>query len=77
MRQYSSYTADATSGVVERLGKALDKTEKSVNAGRATKLQGIQKRIENLRSRGLLKKHEYVSVTTAEFERRYFNARRP
>ena len=76
MRQDSSYTADVSSEVVERLDHALVNTEKSINAMRATKLQGIQRRIEDLRSRGLLKKHEYVSVSTAEFERRYFNADR-
>lgn len=46
------------------------------NARRVAKLQRIQKRIDDLRSRGLLKKHEYVSVSTAEFERKYFNADR-
>jgi hypothetical protein len=74
MTQYSSYTADVTSDVVKRLGTALDKAGKSINTRRAKELQEIQKRIGNLRSRGLLKKQEYVSVSTAEFERRYYNA---
>lgn len=74
MTQYSSYTADVTSEVVERLESALNKAEKSINTKRGKELQEIQKRIGNLRSRGLLKKQEYVSVSTAEFERRYYNA---
>ncbi len=74
MTQGSFYTAGATSEVVDKLGSALDKSAKSISTNRAKKLQEVQKRIDNLKSRGLLKKQEYVSVSTSEFERRYYSS---
>jgi hypothetical protein len=73
MTQEFSYTADAISGVVNKLGSALEKTTKSLETKRAKNLQEIQKRIDDLKSRGLLKKQEYVSFSTSDFERRYYN----
>ncbi len=70
-----SYTVDATSGVVDRLGSTIDKAAKFMNTNRVKKLQEVQKRIDNLRSRGLLNKQEYVSVSTSEFERMHYSQR--
>ncbi|MEK8017683.1 MAG: hypothetical protein VSS75_012495 [Candidatus Parabeggiatoa sp.] len=75
MRQEFSYTADAIYGVADKLGSALDKTTKSIEPNRVKKFQEIQKRIDDLKSRGLLKKQEYVSFSTSDFERRYYNQR--
>ena len=74
MKQDFSYTVDATSDLMDRLEVALNTAEKSVNNTRAKKLQEIQKRIDDFKSRGLLKKQEYVSVSTSEFERRYYSS---
>ena len=73
MTQNFSYTADAIFEVADKLGSTIDKTAKSIAPNRAKKLREIQKRIDDLNSRGLLKKQEYVSISTSEFERRYYN----
>jgi hypothetical protein len=71
MTQYSSYTADVTSDVRERLSAASEKAERYIDTKRVKKLQKIQKRIKNLKSRGLLVKQKYRAISAAEFLRRY------
>jgi len=66
-----SYTADATSDLSDRLKEAVSKSAESIQPERSEKLQRVQKRVDDLKSRGLLKKQEFVRTTTAEFERRY------
>ena len=76
MTYHSFFTVDATSKIADRIEEALKNTDESTSVVQKSKLQDIQKRIENLKSRGLLKKQRYVFVTTADFEKRKFNARR-
>lgn len=73
MKQDFSYTVDATSELAKQLQKAVDSAEKSIDTCRAKKLQEVQKKVDDLKSRGLLKKQEYVSVSTSDFERRCYS----
>lgn len=44
--------------------KAVDMAKDSIGSGRAEKLRRVQQKIDDLKSRGLLKKQEYVSLIT-------------
>lgn len=70
-----SYTVDATSNLVERLSSALKEEKRVIDMARLSRLQEVQKKVESLKERGLLNRQEYVSVTTSEFERRYYTSK--
>ena len=44
--------------------RAIDMAVNSTDSSRAQRLQQVQKKIDDLKSRGLLKKQEYVSSST-------------
>ena len=44
--------------------KAVDMAKGSIDPSRAEKLRRVQKKIDDLRARGLLKKQEYMSPIT-------------
>jgi len=71
MTQNSFSTADATSDVKQRLEKAISDSSSSLSAQKLQKLNELQEKVKSLRKRGLLNKNEFVSVSTADFERRY------
>ena len=66
-----TFTAAATSDITERLTKEVDRQEIRFDPRRAEKLREVQKKVVDLRSRGLLRRREIVVVTTSDFERRY------
>ena len=72
MTDQYSYTADVTSEIGQRFKAALDKAGKSVSPRRAKELQQVQQRFSDLRSRGLIRKQQYRSASTGEFERKYY-----
>lgn len=46
----------------------------SIDSSRAQRLQQVQKKIDDLKSRGLLKKQEYVSSSTMpNFDKRHYH----
>lgn len=71
MTQNSFSTVDATSDVKQRLEKAISDSSSSLSAEKLQKLNELQEKVKSLRKRGLLNKNEFVSVSTADFERRY------
>jgi hypothetical protein len=66
-----SYTVAVTSDLAGEVAKAIAEKEQSVDKARWIRLQEIQKRVNDLKSRGLLRKQDYISVSNADFERRY------
>ncbi|MGI9345861.1 MAG: hypothetical protein ACR2PW_06320 [Gammaproteobacteria bacterium] len=74
MKQKSSYTVAASSDLAKKLKKVIDDSAtRSIDTGRAHKLQEVQRKINDLRSRGLLKKQEYFSASTSDFESKYYS----
>lgn len=54
--------------------RAVTEIKKSLDPSRAERLEKVQKKIDDLRSRGVLKKQEYKTFTVADYERwRYRN----
>lgn len=60
----SSSTVDATSDVVMR-------TKKILETSRTHESQQLLARVQSLKERGFLRKQEYSSTTSAEFEKQY------
>lgn len=71
MKPNSSSTVVATSEIAERLLKAVGTGEHRLDVKRVEKLREVQKKVLDLRARGLLRRREFVVVTTSDFERRY------
>lgn len=71
MTSSSSSTVAATSDIAGRLQKAVERQKDILGAGRVEKLGDVQHKVSDLRSRGLLRRREFVVVTTSDFERRY------
>lgn len=69
-------TAAATSEIVGRLKKEVSKQESVLESSRADRLREVQEKVADLRSRGLLRRREFVVVTTSDFERRYMAQKR-
>lgn len=75
MPNFSS-TAAATSEIVDRLKKEVYRQESVLETSRADRLREVQAKVTDLRSRGLLRRREFVVVTTSDFERRYMAQKR-
>jgi len=63
------FIADATSEVEARLNNAIKAAEGRVGAARRNQLRAVQKKIEELRSRGLLNRQEFGTSTSADFSK--------
>jgi len=57
--------------LAQKVSEVVKERELSTNPGRLARLQEVQKRVNDLRDRGLLRKQRFVSVSTSDFERRY------
>jgi hypothetical protein len=68
-----SYTADATSDVLGRLEKAVQDAQKTISPDRLKQLSEVQKKVEDLSRRGLLKRQEYAAATTADFQKLFMH----
>ena len=75
MKRDFSYTADATSKVSERLGELMKDQTRRLDSTRIERLERVQKKVDSLNSKGLLRKQKYVSVSTADFERLIYKSR--
>ena len=71
MKEPSSSTADATSDLNQRISEAITQSEKILDASSVKKIREVQDQIDDLRSRGFLRKQEFKSMGTSEFERLY------
>jgi hypothetical protein len=71
MPTHSSFTADASSKLSDRVAKVLRKAVQGLPEERAERIKSIQERIRDLDSRGFLKREQFKSLTTGEFERRF------
>ncbi len=72
MTTSSSSTAGATSdGVLRRLGEAVAATKAGLSGERLARVRDANELIASLRKRGLLKKQEFASPTSADLEKRY------
>lgn len=68
----SASTADATSdGVVKRLEDAVSAGLTRLSGDRLARVRGANELIADLSRRGLLKKQEFGSPTSADLEKRY------
>ena len=71
MPTHSFLTADATSEVSDKVQKAVRKAVQGLPEERAERIRSIQERIRDLESRGFLKREQFKSLTTGEFERSF------
>lgn len=67
------YTADATSDVPSRLERAVQDARNRSGHARMRQLDEVQKRVEQLRQRGFLKRQEYAAPTTADFQKLFMS----
>jgi ribosomal protein S20 len=72
MDNNSSSTVDASSEIVTRL-KLVLQNEEEKQIEQRDQLRSVQHKIDNLRSRGLLKKAEFRRTTSSEFENLYIH----
>jgi hypothetical protein len=65
-----SCTADVFSDICGRLAEAIQRTDNTPEekSGREQVLE-VQKKIDELRGEGLLKRQEYAAAKTADFQR--------
>jgi hypothetical protein len=69
--------ADATSdGVVKRLEEAVAAECTRLSSERLARVRGANELIAGLSKRGLLKRQEFGSATSADLEKRYCAARK-
>ena len=64
-------TVAATSDISTRLSKEVSRQASRLDLIRANRLREVQEKVADLRSRGLLRRREFIVVTTSDFERRY------
>ena len=64
-----SCTADASSDVVGRLNKAIDDARNAPNSAGSNQVDEAQKKIDELRRDGLLKRQEYAAATHTDFRK--------
>lgn len=64
-------TAGSTADVAGRIDLILRNEENMAKAEGFVRLQKIQKKIDSLRERGLLKRESFVSVLPGEFQKRF------
>lgn len=62
-------TADATSDVAQRLNDAVRNAEGNLGHVRINQLRSVQKKVDELKQRGLLKRQEFAAATRADFLR--------
>jgi hypothetical protein len=67
----ASFTAAATSDVVERVEGVLSNTRDDAMAARQQKLDEVQRRINDLKKRGLLNRQHYSAASTFDFQQIY------
>ena len=65
-----SCIADATSDVCDRVTKAIQDARSGAGHDR---LREVQKKVDDLSRRGLLKRQEYAAATTADFKKLFIN----
>jgi len=71
MTQNLSSIADVTSDLGSRMRATLDNRKSQLEIDRALRLERVQQKVDDLKSRGLLKKQRCIITTTADFERKY------
>ena len=71
MNTHSSCIAVDTSELCERLGRAVRIATEKITDDRAAHIARLQSRIRDLESRGFIKRQEFSSPTTGDFERRF------
>ena len=68
----SSSTVVVTSnGVEEAVRATIAREARTINSEKLRRVEATTRTIQDLKSRGLLKKQEYGSSSAADFERRY------
>lgn len=71
MTTHFSFIAEDTSNVVERVSKIIHETTEALSEDRATRISRLKNQIQDLESRGFLKRQEFKAPTTGDFERRF------
>ena len=69
MTTHSSSTAVATSEISKRVAGALREATERRSDEEAARIERLRARIEDLESRGFIKRQEYSSPSTGDFER--------
>jgi hypothetical protein len=64
-------TAADISDTVERVTRSVREATEVLSDERAAHISRLQSRIRDLESRGFIKRQEYKSPTTGDFERRF------
>lgn len=72
MTYHPSSIAAPTSDVGERLQSAVRAAETVIDPNRLQRLREIQKRLDDLRERGMLRPQQYSLPTRGEIERQFF-----
>ena len=59
----------ASSKVADRFDRAIVETSKRMGEARRDRVQSVQKKVDELKSRGLLRRQKYSAATAADFQR--------
>ena len=70
MNTNSSFTVVATSELLERVGRAIAVANGKIGDARTSRIVQLQGRIRHLESRGFIKRQEFRSPSTGEFEQK-------
>jgi hypothetical protein len=62
-------TADATFDIEKRVKEAIQQSSSKLSSERLARLKGIKLHVDDLNSRGLLKRQEYSSLSSADFNK--------
>ena len=72
MMYHLSSTAAPISDVTERLQSAVHAAESAIDPARLQRLREIQKRLDDLRARGMLRPQKYSLPSREEIERQFY-----
>jgi hypothetical protein len=71
MKENSFSTVAAISDIAGQVDDILRRSSERLDSDRIERLKKVQAKVEELRSRGLLRPKEFVVITTSDFERKY------
>lgn len=60
---------ESTSDIAEKVSEVIQNAKRSVSPSRANHLRDVIAKIADLESRGLIKRQQFQSPTTSDFER--------
>jgi hypothetical protein len=72
MQTNPSSTVDVTSEVTRRVNESVREARQKVTPSRLAALNKLQKKLDELGQRGLLKRQEYLAATKADFQRLFW-----